>query len=141
MTPAFTSKWLAWEPHQTPTHQTDKTDKRAFVSSVSVTDGHVDPKNGVAGDDSSSREAAINHWLNSHPPERADQDRCAACGGWLIGDFVPLVLRDKTGRPVWVHSGGLHGDECLRAFWKMRRAEAERALDAAGVRRPKREKA
>ena len=86
-------------------------------------------------------ETLLVRWLNSNPPERADRDRCAACGGWLIGDFVPLALRDKTGRPVWVHSGGVHGDGCLRTFWKKRRAEAERALDAAGVRRPKREKA
>ena len=55
--------------------------------------------------------------------------------------WISLAAFGKTGWTVWVHSGGLHGDGCLRAFWKMRRAEAEKALDAAGVREPKREKA
>ena len=37
----FQSKWLAWEPPQTPIQRTDKTDKRAFVGSVSCMEGRL----------------------------------------------------------------------------------------------------
>ena len=41
---AFQSQWLDWEPMKTHEAPTAKTDKRAFVSSVSASSGHVQPE-------------------------------------------------------------------------------------------------
>ncbi len=69
-------------------------------------------------------EAALARWQHEHPPAYADQDRCAACGEWLIDDLLPLAERDARGSPVWVHlTGG-----CWRDYVQKRRAEAEAAV-------------
>ncbi len=77
-----------------------------------------------------AHEAALNRWQNDHPPAHADQDRCAACGGWLLDDLLPLAERDVHGRPVWVHAG------CWREYVRKRRAEAVEALATAGLVSP-----
>ncbi len=75
-----------------------------------------------AGADQLAYEAALARWQNEHSPARADQDHCAACGGWLLDDLLPLAERDVHGRPVWVHAG------CWREYVRKRRAEAETAV-------------
>ncbi len=49
--PTFQSRWLDWEPPQTPFQRTDKTDRRAFVSSVSAStkgvEGESAPPRGI----------------------------------------------------------------------------------------------
>ena len=74
-----------------------------------------------------AREAAIARWMNTHPPEEADQNHCAACGDWLLDDMLPLAERDQLGRPVWVHG------QCWSAYLSQRRAAAERALFSEGT--------
>ena len=69
-------------------------------------------------------EAALTRWQHEHPPAHADQDRCAACGGWLLDDLLPLAERDQHGGTVWVHAQG----GCWRAYMRKRHAEAEAGL-------------
>ena len=69
-------------------------------------------------------EAAIARWINEHPPAHADRDHCAACGGWLLDDVLPLAERDVHGQTVWVHASG----GCWREYVRKRRAEAEAAV-------------
>ena len=69
-------------------------------------------------------EAVITRWINEHPPAYADQDHCAACGGRLLDDFLPLAERDVHGQTVWVHASG----GCWREYVSKRRAEAEAAV-------------
>ena len=70
-------------------------------------------------------EAALARWQHENPPARADQDHCAACGGWLLDDLLPLAERDVHGQTVWVHTSS----ECWREYVRTRRAEAEGALN------------
>ena len=69
-------------------------------------------------------EAALIRWQHEHPSAHADQDRCAACGAWLIDDLLPLAERDTHGQTVWVHASG----GCWREYVRKRRTEAETAV-------------
>lgn len=74
-------------------------------------------------------EAGLARWQHENPPSHANQDRCAACGGWLLDDLLPLAERDAQGQTVWVHASG----GCWREYVRNRRAEAEKALATAGI--------
>ena len=110
---AFKSRWLDWEPAQTPTQQTDNTDKSPSVSFVSVAPGRLDSR---------AHEAAVAAWINTHPPTQRDSETCAACGAALGAHFV--VLGDGAA----VHYSGPHGLRCWERYQHQRRREAEAEL-------------
>ncbi len=72
-------------------------------------------------------DCCVAQWMAYNPPAANGPDRCAHCGG-AMADNEALPFLNGTGGHVWMHGG------CHAPWMKRRRAEAEAALAALGVK-------
>ncbi len=72
-------------------------------------------------------DCCVAQWMAYNPPAANGPDRCAHCGG-AMADNEALPFLSGAGRHVWMHG------RCHAPWMKRRRAEAEAALAALGVK-------
>ena len=58
-----------------------------------------------------------------YSPDTSGPNRCDACGGELVINYLPLGLNNGAGEPVWVQIG-----PCHQKFVDNRRLATERKL-------------